>query len=180
MISQTRIFAVLVAAAATSSAFASDGTINFRGELVDSTCTVTVNGQVAPAAATVTLPTLSTKMLKAATNVAGQTGFNIELSNCTGPSTTGAAFFESGAGVDPLTNNLKNTGTATNVQLQLVDATNGRVIRTGNFEQVANTSRILKVATGSTILPYAVQYVATGVAVAGTVLGTVTYSINYQ
>lgn len=180
MKSQARIFAVLLAAAATQSAFASDGTINFAGELVDSTCVVTVNGQVSPAPAVVTLPTLSVTGLSAARNVAGQTGFNIQLSACTGTTTTASAFFEAGAGVDPLTSNLRNTGTATLVQLQLIDATNGTPILAGNFNQVANTSRVAKAATGNTILPYAVQYIATGRATAGTVVGTVTYSINYQ
>lgn len=180
MKSQARIFAVLLAAAATQSAFASDGTINFSGELVDSTCVVTVNGQVAPAPAVVTLPKLSAALLKTAKSVAGQTGFNIQLSACTGTTTTAAAFFEAGPGVDPLTSNVKSTGTAKFVQLQLLDANNGSEIKAGDFGQVASTSRITKNAAGNTILPYAVQYVSTGVATAGTVTGTVTYSINYQ
>ena len=180
MKSQARIFAVLLAAAATQSAFASDGTINFTGELVDSTCVVTVNGQVAPAAATVTLPKVSVTTLKAAKDTAGQTGFNIQLSACTGVSTTAAAFFEAGAGVNPLTSNLHNKGTAKFVELQLVDANNGNVIKAGDFSQDKSTSKIPKNATGDTILPYAVQYIATGKTESGTVTGTVTYSINYQ
>ncbi|CAM3192817.1 fimbrial protein [Janthinobacterium lividum] len=176
----TRILAVLLAAAATQSAYASDGTINFSGELLDSTCTVTVNGQVAPSAATVTLPKLSASMLKTASTVAGQTPFNITLSACSGATTTAAAFFEGGAGVDTLTSNVKNSGTATFVELQLIDANNGSAIKAGDIGQVTGTTRITKNATGNTVLPYAVQYVSTGVATAGTVLGTVTYSISYQ
>ncbi|KHA75635.1 fimbrial protein [Janthinobacterium lividum] len=180
MKSQVRILAVLLAAAATQSVFASDGTINFSGELVDSTCVVTVNGQKAPAPAIVTLPKLSAALLKTAKSVAGQTGFNIQLSSCTGTSTKAAAFFEAGPGVDPLTSNVKSTGTAKFVQLQLIDATNGNEIKAGDFSQDNATTRVTKNATGDTILPYAVQYVSTGAATAGTVAGTVTYSINYQ
>lgn len=184
MISKVRILAVLLAAAATQSAFASDGTINFTGELVDSTCTVTVNGVVGPAPATVTLPKVSAAQLKTANATAGQTGFNITLSACTGTSTTAAAFFEAGAGVNPLTTNLKNSdATATgakNVELQLVDATNGSVIKAGDFGQVAGTSKIMKNGSGNTILPYAVQYIATGLTTAGKVASQVTYSITYQ
>jgi major type 1 subunit fimbrin (pilin) len=180
MKTQARIFAVLLAAAATQSAFAGDGQINFTGELTDSTCVITVNGQVAPALATVALPKLSTTLLKTAGNTAGKTGFNIELSACTGTTTTAAAFFEAGSGVNPLTSNLFNTGGAKNVELQLVDVTNGAVIKAGDQSQVKSTSAIKKNAAGSTILPYAVQYISTGVAGAGLVAGTVTYSINYQ
>ena len=181
MIFQARILAVLLSAVVAQSAFASDGTINFTGELVDSTCSVNVNGTAGPAAATVTLPKVSAAQLKTTGNTAGQTGFNIALSACTGATTTAAAFFESGAGVDATTGNLKNTGSAKAVQLQLLDSTNGAVIKAGDFTQVANTSKIKKdLAAGSAVLPYAVQYVSTGAAVAGTVLGTVTYSITYQ
>lgn len=180
MISKVRIFAVLLAAAATQSAFASDGTINFNGELVASTCTVNVNGTVGPTAATVTLPKVSAAQLKTAGAVAGQTGFNVTLSACTGTSTKAAAFFEAGAGVDPLTQNLKVSGGATNVQLQLVDATNGNVIKAGDFSQATLTTKVTKNATGNTILPYAVQYISTGVATAGLVNSTVTYSITYE
>ncbi|AQR69256.1 fimbrial protein [Janthinobacterium sp. LM6] len=171
-----RILAVLLAAAATQSAFAGDGTITFNGELVDSTCVVAVNG----ATSVVVLPKLSAAMLKTAKNVAGQTGFNIHLTACTGATTTAAAYFETGPGVDPLTFNLKSTGTAKFVQLQLIDAQNGKAIRAGDVTQSDTTSRVTKVANGETILPYAVQYVATGEATGGTVAGTVTYSINYQ
>ncbi|MCC7697802.1 fimbrial protein [Janthinobacterium sp. EB271-G4-7A] len=184
MKSQARIFAVLLAAAATQSAFASDGTINFEGELLDSTCTVTVNGVVGPAPATVTLPKVSAAQLKKATDVAGQTGFNITLSACTGTTTKAAAFFESGSGVNPLTANVKNSDLSPKgakfVELQLVDATNGNVIKAGDFSQTANTSKVTKNAAGNTILPYAVQYISTGVASAGLVKGAVTYSITYE
>ncbi|WP_425251614.1 fimbrial protein [Janthinobacterium sp. NFX145] len=170
-----RILAVLLAAATTQSAFASDGTINFKGELLDSTCAVAVNG----ATSTVTLPKLSAAMLKTAKNIAGQTGFNIHLSACTGKTTTAAAFFESGPGVDPLTFNVKSSGTAKFVQLQLVDF-EGKAIKAGDVDQITPTSRVAKAASGDTILPYAVQYVATGEATPGSVEGVVTYSINYQ
>ncbi|MCF5250052.1 type 1 fimbrial protein, partial [Pseudomonas sp. PA-5-4B] len=41
---KARVLAVLVAATATSAAMASDGTINFNGELKAETCQVAVNG----------------------------------------------------------------------------------------------------------------------------------------
>jgi major type 1 subunit fimbrin (pilin) len=177
---KARALAVLVAATATSAAMAADGTINFNGELKAETCTVAVNGAGA-SGTVVTLPTLSTSVLATAGQVAGQTGFNIQLSKCSAALKTAAAFFEAGGTVDPKNGNLKNSGGATKVQLQLVDATNGKVIKAGDTGQVASTSRVAIDKTALTAdLPYAVQYFAEAATTPGTVVSSVTYSINYQ
>lgn len=170
-------FAALTSIFVVSAARAADGTINFTGELTAQTCTSTVNGTTS--APTVTLPKLSTASLATAGATAGSTNFTIELSKCTNPIATAAAIFEAGAGVDPVTKNLLNTGTAKNVQFQLLDSA-GKVIRAGDTaSQVANATRTA-VSNGNAVLPYAVQYVASGPSTAGTVVGSVTYSINYQ
>ncbi len=177
---KARALAVLVAATASSVALASDGKIDFNGELKAETCKVAVNGASGANGTTVTLPTISTASLTTAGQVAGQTGFNIELSDCSAAIKTAAAFFESGGSVDPASGNLKNvSGSATKVQLQLVDATNGQAIKAGNTAQVTSTSRV-DVANTSAILPYAVQYFAQAATTPGTVVSSVTYSINYQ
>lgn len=179
---KTRALAVLVAAIASSVAMASDGKIDFNGELVAETCKVAVNGASAASATTVTLPKISTVALGEKGQVAGQTGFNIELSECSAALKTAAAFFESGGGVEPISGNLKNVGgTATKVALQLVDASNGKAIIAGNTAQVSTTSRVAIDATSkAAVLPYAVQYYAEAATTPGTVVGSVTYSINYQ
>ena len=164
-------------------AHAADGTVNFAGKLEAQTCTIDVNGTTTPAIATVTLPTVSTGLLAAAGQTTGQTGFVIGLKNCTGPAASAAAFFESGATVDLASGNLKTTtgaGTADNVQLQLVDASNGSVIKAGNVSQNTGTTKVTLDASGNANLPYAVQYYATGTTTAGTVNSSVTYSIIYQ
>lgn len=175
---KARALAVLVAASATSAAMAGDGTINFNGELKAETCKVSVNGAGA-SGTVVTLPTLSTSVLAAAGQVAGQTGFNIQLSECSSSLKTASAFFESGATVYPENGNLKNSGGATKVQLQLVDASNGSPIKAGDTNQTSSTSRIA-IKSGVANLPYAVQYYAEGTTTPGTVVSSVTYSINYQ
>lgn len=178
---KTRVLAVLIAATAAPFAMAFDGTINFNGELKAQTCVINVNGSVSPTAATVVLPTVSTSALATAGQVTGQTGFNIQLSKCSGTAKTAAAFFESGSSVDPTSGNLKNTtGSATLVQLQLVDSANGKAIKAGDSAQVASTSRTSIDGSGNANLPYAVQYYANGATTAGTVVSSVTYSINYQ
>lgn len=173
--------AVLVIATSSQLANAADGTINFNGELLNQTCTIAVDGAVSPAIATVTLPTISTGQLTAPGQVEGQIGFNIQLSNCVGTATTAAAFFSSGATVDPISGNLKNmTGTANNVQLQLVDQQSGAVIQAGNTNQITNTTRNTIDGTGVANMPYAVQYFATDATTPGTVVSSVTYNVDYQ
>lgn len=177
---KARALAVLVAATATSAVLAADGTINFNGELKAETCVAAVNGGSA-SNTIVTLPTLPTSTLAAPGQVAGQTGFSIQLGKCSAALKTAAAYFEGGGTVDPLTGNLKSDGGAKNVQLQLVDATNGKVIKAGDTGQLTATSRIAidpKALTAE--LPYAVQYIAKDAATPGTVSSYVTYSINYQ
>lgn len=159
---------------------ASTGTITFNGELTANTCDVVVDGQGADA--TVVLPTVGTSQLNAATKTAGETGFVMALNNCSGTLKTASAFFEAGPSVDLPTGRLKNmTGTATNVSLQLLDASSASqaVINAGNQDQVINTT-YKDVSSGSANLPYAVRYYAEDATTAGTVVSNVVYSIQYQ
>lgn len=159
---------------------ASTGTITFNGELTANTCDVIVDGQTANA--TVVLPTVSTSQLQTATRTAGDTGFVMALNNCSGTLETASAFFQAGASVDAVTGRLLNTtGGATNVSLQLLDASSPTqaVIKAGSQDQV--TAMTYKDVTGgSTTLPYIVRYYAEAATTAGTVVSNVVYSIQYQ
>ncbi|ERK13393.1 putative fimbrial protein [Serratia fonticola AU-P3(3)] len=159
---------------------ASTGTITFNGELTANTCDVVVDGQSADA--TVILPTVGTNQLQNAARTAGDTGFVMSLSNCSGTLETASAFFQAGSSVDTVTGRLFNTtGTATNVSLQLLDAssTTQAVIKAGSQEQT--TAMTYKdVTSGSTTLPYIVRYYAEAATTAGTVVSNVVYSIQYQ
>lgn len=169
--------ALLVMSAASQAA--STGTITFNGELTASTCDVIVDGQAADA--TVVLPTVSTNQLKTPAQVAGRTGFNMALTNCTGTLKSASAFFEAGSTVDTVNGRLKNTSTggATNVSLQLLDGANSSVIQAGNQNQIIKNT-YASVASGSATLPYAVQYYAEGATTAGLVKSSVVYSIMYK
>ncbi|CNH97952.1 MULTISPECIES: fimbrial protein [Yersinia] len=157
---------------------ASTGTINFTGELTASTCNVSVDGQGADA--TVVLPTVSTSQLASADQVAGNTGFNMALSNCTGALKTVSAFFEAGSSVDIVTGHLKNvSGSAGQVSLELLDGSNMTPIKAGDTSQATNTTYI-DASSGSATLPYAVQYYANGETTPGTVISNVVYSIQYK
>jgi major type 1 subunit fimbrin (pilin) len=164
---------------------ASDGTINFVGKVIDTTCDISVDGGTADA--TVTLPTVSASTLGAATNTAGRTNFSMALTNCSATSGKVYTFFESGANVDPATGRLTNsaaTTPATNVDLQLIDS-DGAVIKAGDSSQRTETVQVNLVddgsgTTGTAMLNYAVEYYATAAATAGEVQSSVTYSMSYN
>lgn len=159
---------------------ASTGTISFDGELTESTCDVSVDGQGADA--NVTLPTLSTSQLATAGQTAGRSAFVMDVSGCTGTSTSVAAFFEAGTSVDLATGRLKNlTGTATNVSLQLRDGSAAAqdVIKAGSGTQSTNT-QFVNLATNAATLPYLVEYYAEAQTTAGTVKSNIVYSLMYK
>jgi len=156
---------------------ASTGTITFNGELTATTCDVSVEGQGADA--TVVLPTLGTNVLDAASKTAGDTRFNMALTNCAGTLNTASAYFEDGATVNAQ-GRLINSGTATNVDLQLLDGSGTRgVINVGSGDQTTNTTYV-DTSTGSANLPYAVRYFATAPTTAGTVVSSVIYNLQYK
>lgn len=159
-------------------ATASDGTISFSGGIVASTCIIKLND--VSASGTVTMPWVALNLLATTGNIAAPTNFTLNLSGCT--TVTGAtlvnAFFESGAGVNNSTGNLINTGTATNVAVQLLVAGTMTQIIPGLATQAQPASVSIPGGTGT--LAYVAQYISTGVATAGTIISSVTYSLTYQ
>lgn len=181
---KTFIAAALITGVIGTQAQAADGTIYFEGKLTATTCDITVDGQASPA--TVILPEVSTSRLQTAGETIGDTGFSIQLANCTGvtSTSTAAAFFENGSTVDTSTFNLLNTDEgmtdgATNVQLQLVDKVSELPLQVGNTNQTTNTTRI-DMSSGSASLPYTVRYYAMGATTPGTVKSQVNFSIDYE
>ena len=118
----------------------------------------------------VVLPTVSTNALKAAGNVAGRTPFKINLT-CQAGANVFITMSPSSAG--SATGTIANNGTATNVNVQLLDSA---------FNAVTfNTSKSLGAApNGSMSVPYYAQYYATGATGAGTVKATATFTLTYQ
>jgi len=165
---------LLLAAAQVNAAEASDGTITFNGQIESQTCTVKVNGGTNNA--TVTLPTVAASLLNAAGLTAGSTRFTIDLSACSTKTGDVYAYFEQGANVNA-NGRLTNTGTATNVDLQLLDGA-GKALNAGSTDQ-STSPTTAALADGAATLTYAAQYYATAAATAGTVASSVTYSINY-
>lgn len=155
----------------------SANTITFRGEIAEQTCSVAVNGNAS--SPIVLLPTVSTSDLAVSGSTAGQTEFTVSLSGCiakAAPQAVNTVFLPHS--VTP-SGNIVNTGTATNVSLQLLDPAlpAAPFLLTGGFAAPG-----LQVATGATSAShnFAVRYFTEGAAAtAGSVVGAVQYSIAY-
>ncbi|HGM5491312.1 TPA: fimbrial protein [Serratia fonticola] len=179
------IVASIVAALGSVSAVqaASTGTITFNGTLTSSTCSAAVDGKSASEA--VKLPTIGVDQLASANLTQGRTGFNINLTGCTGDvQKSVSAYFESGTTVDNntgrLINTLSGTGAAKFVELQLLDGLGDQnVIKAGNISQQLGTTYV-DASSGTATLPYLVQYYSTGTAEAGEVSSSVVYSLQYK
>ena len=156
------------------SASAVDGTINITGNVNTSTCQI--GGAAGPATIAVTLPTVSTTSLNAASTVAGRTPFNIVLSNC-GTLTKATTFFEPGPTVLS-DGNLKNNGTATGVEVQLLNSNFTAIALNAASGSQAVTQSTL--TSGGATIPYYAQYFANAAAGAGTVTTSVQFTMLYQ
>lgn len=155
---------------------ASTNTINFQGEVSAETCSVTVNGNTATP--TVLMPTASTTDLAASGDTAGQTTFTMGLTGCTGNATaaTTASTVFVGNQVTS-TGNLGNTGTAKNVEIQLLDTKSAVIDLTSNY--TASGDLTLAIGNTSSSADYIAQYYATGKSTAGTVLASLQYAVTY-
>lgn len=166
------------AALLSGAAFAeSTNTLTFKGEVTEQTCSVSVNGSSANPI--VQLPTVSKNDLATPDSSIGLTTFTMGVSGCTADvSAVEIKTLFIGTNVTS-GGNLGNTGTATNVELQLLtDATGSTVINLNNPTAVAGITMLPAATSGEH--DYAVQYyTSTGSVTPGTVVGVVQYAISY-
>ena len=133
---------------AMNTAQAADGTINFTGEVVTTTCKVdtTVAGAAKDG---VKLPNVANNQLATVGATVGRQAFSLELSGCelatatsTAPVSKVAVFFEAGPNVDLVTGMLKpaaasGTGAptvASGVQIAIVDPSNNERLKIGSAQ----------------------------------------------
>lgn len=162
------VFAVMAPAAQ-----ASDGTLNFTGNITANSCVINANSPNL----TVALGDVPASALASASQRAGQTPFQITLTGCTGGATKVAAKFESGI-ADQTTGHLPldATSTATNVEVAIFDATD----TDNQFGQAPAPSAYQTLNGGAATLTYNAWYVATGAATVGTANANATYTLSYQ
>lgn len=171
----TTASAALLLAGIAAQAQAADGTINFTGNITDSSCTPSVSGGTSTG--TVTLPTVSTKSLATANATAGATQFSIALTGCSGTATKAATWFEAGSTVDAASGRLTNktgSGFATNVQVALHNADDTPIV----IGRSASTA--VDIVNQGATMNLNARYYATAAAGAGKVETSVNYTIQYQ
>ncbi|HEM6801146.1 fimbrial protein [Citrobacter koseri] len=167
-----KLFLATVLSVLTMSVYASDGTINFTGEITSTTCNVSTgtNGNFS-----VVLPTVSTTALASAGQTAGNQFFDISLTGCSGSLTNVAASFESLNNTDATNGNLVPNTAPANLQIRLAD-------ESGNQAKVGGPAvGYQPIVSGSADLRYQALYFAKApVTDPGAVAATVSYTLNYQ
>ncbi|WP_186425882.1 fimbrial protein [Cupriavidus metallidurans] len=182
---KTIISTLLIAGTALASQLAMaapDGTITFNGNITSQTCKI--NGGSAPQNFTVTLPTVSTTTLNAMDATSGRTGFRIALTQCNPTTGNVHTFFEAGPTVNLGTGRLINAGSATAVEIELLNKDTS-IITVGASDGIGaglQNSKSVALAAGAANLDYYAQYHATSAtgSGAGGVTSTVTYDISYN
>ena len=169
--------ALAVVPAAKAAGTPTDGTITINGQVVANTCTVAVNGGTNTG--TVTLKPAPTSALATPGSTYGDMPFTIAVTGCDSSLNGKTALpYWSGANVNS-NGRLHNTGTATNVDLQLLNQDDTTPITLNAPEGVQGTTGT-KVAGGAATMTYYARYYATGAATAGPVTSTVDYTLIYQ
>lgn len=159
-----------------SSASATSNTINFKGEVSDETCSVSINGNTS--SPVVLLPTVSSSDLNAAGKTAGQVTFDIGLTGCTG-SATETKISTVFAGNQVTDNgNLGNMGTAENVEIQILDTAGKAINLSDSFTGEGDLTLAANQTEASA--SYTAQYYSTSAASPGTVESTLQYAVTYQ
>lgn len=154
----------------------SANTINFQGEVSDETCSVSVNGN--ESAPLVLLPTVGVNELNATGEIAGKTDFTVAISGCTGSTnSTRVSTVFIGNNVST-TGNLKNSGNAENVEIQLLDTEGKEMNLTGTY--VGDGDLTLSPGETEKSATYSAQYYATNPVTAGTVSASLQYAVTYQ
>ncbi|CAB3761035.1 fimbrial protein [Paraburkholderia solisilvae] len=170
---------------ASINAHAADGTLDVRGAITDTTCSI--NGAETGSLANISanLPEVPAGSLTVAGDVAGTSNMGdiqMVLSGCSGLATKALARFENGPTVDQSNGYLKNVvlgDAAKNVEIRLLnDQLQPIDIRDGTNNQIAENGK--PITSGSAILNYFAQYIATGKAEAGPVTSSVEYTMQYQ
>lgn len=132
----------------------------------------------------VTLPGVAASSLSTAGQVNGRTAFSIAVTGCPSSASTITTYFY-GGNVDATTGNLINNGTATNVEVQLLNGSGGSAaaltaINLSGAQATAQNSSVFNVSGGASTLHYYAQYIASGgAATAGSVSTSVTFTIAY-
>lgn len=170
--------------AASQSAAAADGTIEFTGSVVATTCTI--DGQ-APGTGTITknvdLGGVNVGQLDTAGKTAGEQGFIFQIgatgeSGCTDGQTAYVRFDKSSPLLDPMTGRLDTetgTGAAKAVQVELLNGEDGSVINAFTQDSIG-----YPIVGNQARIPLIGRMYSTGTATVGSVTSRVGFEVVYD
>lgn len=168
--------ALLAAAVAFVPTFAQAGTVQFNGEIINSTCAPSGgSGDLAP----VTFGPIDAGSLSNAGDIAGHQEMNIKLTCSSALGRKVAVQFGSTTLVDPETGNLMldTASTAGNVQIAVFNDADEKQV----FNATPTASSWKDTAAGDVPLVYRAAYVANGgAATVGTANSLATFTVVYQ
>lgn len=166
---------IISTALCSASAFAVDGTINFKGEVIETGCKLegTNNSQL------VTLPKVAKTTFAGVDSTSGRTPFTIKLTDCP-DNTAGNIKFE-GTVLSGVVDTLANTGSAGDgIGIQVMKPNSGGLV-VFNTKDGAGSFAGTDLSSGQIELSYTAQYVAKNMANInpGNVVAAVTLEISY-
>jgi major type 1 subunit fimbrin (pilin) len=176
-----------IAAGAANMAMAALETIEFKGEIVSSTCSVTVVGATG---GVVTLPTVSASKLLVKDETAGATPFTLQVAGCTATGATQIkpSFFANKVDGKDLANISALATPATNVAIRIMEDDVDNLGSSGNSAldftngyATTSTFKNIPVAPATLEFPFVAQYIAVDdVVTSGTVQAIVEYELAYN
>nr|WP_318381158.1 fimbrial protein [uncultured Enterobacter sp.] len=152
-----------------------DGSIHFTGEITANACKVDVNSVNKE----VLLPNVNASVFTAAGVTAGDTSFTLDLTDCVigDPAPTKVKVRLNGAETAAGSKVLANTGTATNVGVQVADAS-GAIL---SLTDAGGWSSDYTLSEPDTSLGFTAKYYSTDAVVgAGTVDAVATFDLQYN
>ncbi|OZI77689.1 fimbrial protein [Bordetella genomosp. 12] len=164
-----------------SMAHAADGTITINGVVEDTTCSINGGTAGSSYSKTITLPSVNASSLTSPGQTAGTSqpaDLHFALSGCTS-GVKAIASFENGSKVNQDSGNLINSGTAENVEVQLLNGNMAPINITTNSNNTMDSNGAA-ITGGVADLKYFARYYATGQATAGTVNTSVNFTMQYQ
>ncbi|BAN22424.1 fimbrial protein [Caballeronia insecticola] len=166
------VFALFVATSMVAAFAASDANLTFTGDILQPTCTV----DSTTANQTIALGSVPISNFANVGSTANPRPFNIGLLNCSPNATVNMTV---GGTMDTVPTVLQNTGTATQVGVQLLLA--GSVGGTTGTPITLNSTINLGVVNASNAMtvPFVAQFYRLGTMTAGTVTATATVNFTY-
>ncbi|MGH8486643.1 MAG: fimbrial protein, partial [Pseudomonas sp.] len=150
-----------------------NGQMSFRGSVLDGTCEVN-GGQ---RNVHVDLPPVSGSLLRRPGQIAGNTPFSLQLSNCPAGLNRVFTYFEPGPTVSTQGRLIVDAGGSENVEVQLRNSTNG-VMDLAGAEGIQN-SQVVDIVDNQALLSYSAEYYSLGGTTPGAVNTRVQYTLIY-